>query len=53
MGSASYAAIKIDTFDTVKTHYLPDKNVKHFDVINLTFGALAGQVSMVSTYPLY
>ena len=52
VGIAPYIAIKMATFDALKTHYLPDKNVKHFDLINLTFGAFAGLVSMVSTYPL-
>ena len=52
IGIAPYIAIKMATFDALKTHYLQDKNTPHFDLLNLTFGATAGLVSMTSTYPL-
>jgi solute carrier family 25 (mitochondrial phosphate transporter), member 23/24/25/41 len=52
VGIAPYIAIKMATFDVLKTRYLPDKNVPHFDVLNFTFGAFAGLVSMTATYPL-
>lgn len=52
VGIAPYIAIKMATFDALKTTYLPDKNVPHFDVLNFTFGAIAGMVSMTLTYPL-
>jgi solute carrier family 25 phosphate transporter 23/24/25/41 len=51
VGIAPYIAIKMATFDALKSHYLPDKNVPHFDLLNLTFGAIAGFVSMTVTYP--
>jgi len=51
LGIAPYIAIKMATFDALKTRYLPDKNVRHFDLINLSFGAVAGIVSMTLTYP--
>lgn len=52
IGIAPYIAIKMATFDILKTRYLPDKNMAHFDLINLSFGAIAGMVSMTATYPL-
>lgn len=52
LGIAPYIAIKMATFDALKTRYLPDKDVPHFDLINLSFGAIAGLVSMTATYPL-
>ena len=51
IGIAPYIAIKMATFDALKTEYLPDKNWANFDVINLSFGAIAGMVSMTATYP--
>lgn len=51
IGIAPYIAIKMATFDALKTKYLPDKNWANFDVINLSFGAIAGMVSMTATYP--
>lgn len=51
IGIAPYIAIKMATFDALKTKYLPDKNSPHFDLINLSFGAIAGMVSMAATYP--
>ena len=52
IGIAPYIAIKMATFDALKSHFLPDKNVPHFDLINLACGAVAGMVSMTATYPL-
>uniref|UniRef100_A0A7S3J4R6 Mitochondrial carrier protein n=1 Tax=Euplotes harpa TaxID=151035 RepID=A0A7S3J4R6_9SPIT len=52
VGIAPYIAIKMATFDVLKTRYLPSKDVPHFDLINLSFGAVAGMVSMTATYPL-
>ena len=51
IGIAPYIAIKMATFDALKTKYLPDKNSKNFDLINLSFGAIAGITSMTATYP--
>ena len=51
IGIAPYIAIKMATFDALKSTYLPDKNSPHFDLINLSFGAIAGMVSMAATYP--
>ena len=51
IGIAPYIAIKMATFDALKSKYLQDKNSPHFDLINLTFGAIAGMVSMTATYP--
>jgi solute carrier family 25 phosphate transporter 23/24/25/41 len=52
VGIAPYIAIKMATFDALKTRYLPNKDVPHFDVMNLAFGAIAGVASMTLTYPL-
>ena len=51
IGIAPYIAIKMATFDALKSKYLQDKNKAHFDLINLSFGAIAGMVSMTATYP--
>ena len=51
IGIAPYIAIKMATFDALKSKYLSDKNAQHFDLINLSFGAIAGMVSMTATYP--
>ena len=52
VGIAPYIAIKMATFDALKTHFCPNKDVPHFDLINLGCGAVAGIVSMTMTYPL-
>lgn len=52
VGIAPYIAIKMATFDVLKTKFCPDKDVPHFDLINLGCGAIAGMVSMTATYPL-
>ena len=51
IGIAPYIAIKMATFDALKSKYLQDKNTAHFDLINLSFGAITGMVSMTATYP--
>ena len=51
IGIAPYIAIKMATFDALKSKYLQNKNSPHFDLINLTFGAIAGITSMTATYP--
>lgn len=52
IGIAPYIAIKMATFDALKSRYLQDKDHPYFNVLNLTFGAIAGFVSMTTTYPL-
>lgn len=52
VGIAPYIAIKMATFDVLKTRFCPDKSTKHFDMINLACGAAAGMISMSVTYPL-
>jgi solute carrier family 25 (mitochondrial phosphate transporter), member 23/24/25/41 len=52
IGIAPYIAIKMATFDVLKARFIPDKNVPHFDIINLACGAFAGMISMTATYPL-
>ncbi|CAI2374305.1 unnamed protein product [Moneuplotes crassus] len=52
IGIAPYIAIKMATFDVLKTRFCPDKNTPHFDIINLACGAAAGMISMSVTYPL-
>lgn len=52
IGIAPYIAIKMATFDALKSRYLPNKDAAHFDLLNFSFGAIAGVVSMTSTYPL-
>lgn len=52
LGIAPYIALKMATFDFLKTRYLTDKNNPYFNSINLSFGAIAGLVSMTATYPL-
>lgn len=52
VGIAPYIAIKMATFDALKSKYNADKDNPRFDLINLAFGAIAGFVSMTATYPL-
>uniref|UniRef100_A0A7S3KJ38 Mitochondrial carrier protein n=1 Tax=Euplotes crassus TaxID=5936 RepID=A0A7S3KJ38_EUPCR len=52
VGIAPYIAIKMATFDVLKTQFCPDKDTPHFDMINLACGAAAGMISMGATYPL-
>jgi len=52
VGIAPYIAIKMATFDVLKTHYIPNKDSPKFDLINLACGAAAGMISMTLTYPL-
>lgn len=35
LGIAPYIAIKMATFDVLKTYFIPNKDVPHFDLINL------------------
>ena len=51
VGIAPYLGINLATFDILKGIYLPDRNHKHFDIINLTMGAVAGTIAVTLTYP--
>ena len=51
VGIIPYIGIKMSSFDIMKTRFLPDRNHSHFNVINLTLGAVAGTLAVTFTYP--
>ena len=51
LGVTPYIAIKMSTFDYLRTRYLPTRDVRFFHTINLTIGGLAGCCALTITYP--
>ncbi len=51
VGITPYIAIKMSTFDFLRTHYLPSRDAPWFHTINLTLGGLAGCCALTLTYP--
>ena len=41
-GITPFIAIKMSSFDLLRTYYLPQRSHPRFDTINLTLGAIAG-----------
>lgn len=51
LGITPYIGINMTVFDILKGRFLPSKDHKNFDMINLLMGAVSGGVAVTLTYP--